>query len=803
MNVLYDKNHYKLALGQLRTARHLIGQVAKDYVRLLKFGDSLYRCKQLKRAALGRMATVMRRQKDPLAYLEQVRQHLSRLPSIDPNTRTLLVCGYPNVGKSSFVNKVTRADVDVQPYAFTTRSLFVGHLDYKYLRWQVIDTPGILDHPLEEMNTIEMQSITALAHLKAAVLYFMDLSEQCGYTVEAQCKLFHSIKPLFANKPTLVVANKTDVARLSDLPAETQALVQDVLSSEAGIKLVEVSCHTDEGVTQLKTAACDALLAHRIETKMKGNKVNAIANRIHVAQPRARDEMERPAFIPEAVKEKKKYDKEDPGRRVLLRDREEEEGGAGVFNLNLKEDYMLKNAEWKEDVIPEIMDGKNIADFIDPDIAEKLEGLEREEERLQAEGYYESEEEGMYDSFDEAESRESRAALRDKMKSQLMKKAQRNKARLPRTAGLKTLSEMSEEMTRAGLDPSRIEERAQMVAKMQSAKRQLGKRKRGLEEEEGWMDVDGEDGEGEGEGGEWDEEDVMEVDGDERVGRKRKRMEVTLKRVPRGNRHLSGMRDAEQAEKANELRKYGQRPRNRLAKAGEADRAIKTKMPKHLFAGKRKMGKTSRRSRRRVENAVRTPFPNKRASAARPLMDKTPFPNRVSNVPKLLESLCPTLKSEAEQRPSSTRKSMRARQKFETPLVNGNPWEEVSEVSMETGPAGPQEEGWDDDDDDDDEIEYMPPKGEEEGIDGGYPDYKAVGAMLWGVGHSCVVDLEAKGEHKVEVEMKWELLDKEGEERYKVEDPFEGRGVVPVVVVGKRRRDRVWAGVIDEYLFDN
>ena len=55
MNVLYDKNHYKLALGQLRTARHLIDHVAKDYVRLLKFGDSLYRCKQLKKAALGRL----------------------------------------------------------------------------------------------------------------------------------------------------------------------------------------------------------------------------------------------------------------------------------------------------------------------------------------------------------------------------------------------------------------------------------------------------------------------------------------------------------------------------------------------------------------------------------------------------------------------------------------------------------------------------------------------------------------------------------------------------------------------------
>ncbi len=52
---------------------------------------------------------------------------------------------------------MTRADVDVQPYAFTTKSLFVGHTDYKYLRWQVIDTPGILDRPLEDRNTIEMQ----------------------------------------------------------------------------------------------------------------------------------------------------------------------------------------------------------------------------------------------------------------------------------------------------------------------------------------------------------------------------------------------------------------------------------------------------------------------------------------------------------------------------------------------------------------------------------------------------------------------------------------------------------------------
>jgi hypothetical protein len=55
------------------------------------------------------------------------------------------------------VTEVTRADVEVQNFPFTTKSLFLGHLDYKYLQWQVIDTPGLLDRSIEERNTIEMQ----------------------------------------------------------------------------------------------------------------------------------------------------------------------------------------------------------------------------------------------------------------------------------------------------------------------------------------------------------------------------------------------------------------------------------------------------------------------------------------------------------------------------------------------------------------------------------------------------------------------------------------------------------------------
>jgi nucleolar GTP-binding protein len=42
----------------------------------------------------------------------------------------------------------------------------------------------VLDHALDQRNTIEMQAITALAHLNAAILFLLDISETCGYTIQ-------------------------------------------------------------------------------------------------------------------------------------------------------------------------------------------------------------------------------------------------------------------------------------------------------------------------------------------------------------------------------------------------------------------------------------------------------------------------------------------------------------------------------------------------------------------------------------------------------------------------------------------
>ncbi|GAQ85610.1 Nucleolar GTP-binding protein [Klebsormidium nitens] len=582
LNVLYDKDHYKLALGQINTARNLIDRIAKDYVRLLKFGDTLYRCKQLKRAAMGRMCTLMKKQGPSLAYLEQVRQHMSRLPSIDPQTRTILVCGYPNVGKSSFVNKITRADVDVQPYAFTTKSLFVGHTDYKYLRWQVIDTPGILDHPLEDRNTIEMLAITALAHLRAAVLFVVDLSGSCGYSIAQQAALFHSIKPLFANKPLMIACNKTDLQPLETLPEEEKALIEEMRREAAGRDMGEgagdegalmvMSTMNDEGVVDVKNTACERLLQQRVEVKMKGKKMNDVVNRIYVAEPRARDHKERPPVIPQAVLEARANEPAKPARK-LERELQEEQGGAGVYSAKLQKHYMLADEAWKDDVMPEIMDGKNIADFIDPDIMARLEELERLEEGEDDGGEEEMEEEDLT-----AEEKEALQAIRRRKRQLLDRHRARkttadNRSMVPRKFDQNrelTTGRMEEHLSHMGIDPSAA------VARVRERSVSRQGRKRGRSEGPS-MDEDG-----------------MQIDGSQGPAHKkmrdRSRSRSAVIAVPG-----DGFKDSAQKIKIQKIKRKGEMARNRMAKQGEADRVIPNKMPKHLFSGKRGIGKTDRR----------------------------------------------------------------------------------------------------------------------------------------------------------------------------------------------------------------
>ena len=416
------------------------------------------------------------------------------------------MCGLPNVGKSSFMNKITRGNVDVQPYAFTTKSLFVGHCDYKYLRWQVIDTPGILDHSLEERNTIEMQAIIALAHLTCSVLYFCDISEHCGYSIEAQCSLFRSIKPLFANKQLILVVNKVDEQPWETLDPEKKEMIED-LAKDANCSLMTMSNKSEHGVSEVKASACEKLLASRVDARVSGKKIEGVMNRLQVFHPTPRDNVERGAYIPETVKDAiaegtigsidhkpkrsragyapTKEDAEMGGSvRKTARDLMWENGGPGVWAPDYREQYELKEDEWKFDAIPEIIDGKNIADYIDPEIEKRLATLEDEEEQLlkELEAQRMGEEpESDLDSEEEA----AVDAIRDRKKIiRQMSQVNRseNKPVVPRTArgrtkdmhqiGDRTEDVIKAKMDKLGVDASKMLERGRTLDRERGRKRE-------------------------------------------------------------------------------------------------------------------------------------------------------------------------------------------------------------------------------------------------------------------------------------------------------------------------------------------
>ncbi|EAY14691.1 hypothetical protein TVAG_461080 [Trichomonas vaginalis G3] len=374
INVIYDRDHYKLALGQIIGAKTLIHNVGRDYVKYLKYGDSLFRCKQLKKAALGRMCTACRRLTPSLQYLEEVRQHLQRLPAIDPSAPTIILAGAPSTGKSSFMNQITRANVEVAAFPFTTKSLYLGHTDWAFLTWQVIDTPGLLDRPLEKRNTIEMQSVMAMVHLRAAIVYMLDISGTCGYSVEQQVSLYHSLGEIFANRPVTVVLTKTDLVNPDNMSPEDKALIDSMQGPN--VSFMRMSSMTGDGVSEVKEHVCQGLRKMRVDSKKNSDKISQIESQLHIAKPEQTYEPNIPASVanPQGL------------GRPTQKELEEMAGGAGQYAANTNAERDLKNPEWQNDVMPEIIEGRNIADYIDPDIEKKFAAL-LEEEKVRYQNY--------------------------------------------------------------------------------------------------------------------------------------------------------------------------------------------------------------------------------------------------------------------------------------------------------------------------------------------------------------------------------------------------------------------------------
>ncbi|MHB8101671.1 MAG: NOG1 family protein [Methanosarcina sp.] len=204
-DILVGVENLKMSLASVDWASKKIHEVARSYVGKIRDSDIP---EPVRREAFGRIASIIKSINKDLLLLNEARNILRKLPDVQDEP-TIVVAGYPNVGKSSFVSKITGASPEIAPYPFTTKGVKIGHFSRDGVRYQVMDTPGLLDRPMSERNIIERQAITAIHFLDAVVMFMIDPSESCGYEIEDQKRLLVEIQENF-KLPMLVVANKAD-----------------------------------------------------------------------------------------------------------------------------------------------------------------------------------------------------------------------------------------------------------------------------------------------------------------------------------------------------------------------------------------------------------------------------------------------------------------------------------------------------------------------------------------------------------------------------------------------------------------
>jgi len=205
-------------LGQLESdvrcvakARRLAERMWETYRYRLMAAEGEAEARRIGREGRGRMMSQLRKCSRSLPRLKEAAKFIASLPGIDLEEPIVIVSGPPNAGKSTFVSTVSSAKPEVAPYPFTTKSVIVGHAEVEGRRVQVVDTPGLLDRPLEEMNEVERRAVAALRHLPGPVIFLVDPTDEAYMGLEAQAGLAKRVLGVMGDRPLLIAVNKVDV----------------------------------------------------------------------------------------------------------------------------------------------------------------------------------------------------------------------------------------------------------------------------------------------------------------------------------------------------------------------------------------------------------------------------------------------------------------------------------------------------------------------------------------------------------------------------------------------------------------
>lgn len=201
-----DYKDLKKSLGAINWAIDKTEYFFRVYVSKIKRTTDINLINKFRREYYGRVSSVLKQIKKNLVYLEESRKIMKNYPAIKTSVYTVCIFGFPNVGKSTLLSKLTTANPEINSYPFTTRSLNLGYIKQPGKKVQLIDTPGTLNR-LNKMNNIELQAYLAVKYLANHIVYVFDPTEE--YSTKEQKKLLKKLKEL--DKPIILYISKTDV----------------------------------------------------------------------------------------------------------------------------------------------------------------------------------------------------------------------------------------------------------------------------------------------------------------------------------------------------------------------------------------------------------------------------------------------------------------------------------------------------------------------------------------------------------------------------------------------------------------
>lgn len=200
-----DYDRLKKSLGAIAWASQQVSLLTEEFQRKMKHSKTENGIKKIMNAYYGRASSIVKQVKENLSCIEEARKKMKEFPTIKTDLFTVTITGFPNIGKSTLLSRLTPAKPEIKDYAFTTKGLNLGYRRYGIHKVQFVDTPGVLAR--DRMNAIEEQAHLVLKYIANMIVYVIDLTEP--YPLKIQEKLLSELKE--HDKPIIVYLSKSDI----------------------------------------------------------------------------------------------------------------------------------------------------------------------------------------------------------------------------------------------------------------------------------------------------------------------------------------------------------------------------------------------------------------------------------------------------------------------------------------------------------------------------------------------------------------------------------------------------------------